>query len=106
MSTPDNEKWIIGEPGGPAGPFYSVVSQSGRVIAMQIPNKETARLLVLIRNATIGDFDTVHAAGRKLYDIIGRDFDKTPDNYPVDISSCDYVVRAVIEALLGKYQGS
>jgi hypothetical protein len=30
------EKWIVGLPGGPAGPFYSVVSQQGRVIAMQI----------------------------------------------------------------------
>jgi len=32
----DREKWIVGQPGGPAGPFYSVVSSSGRVIAMQV----------------------------------------------------------------------
>ena len=37
-----SEKWNVGEPGGPAGPFYSVVSQSGRIIAMQIPDKDIA----------------------------------------------------------------
>jgi len=36
------EKWVVGEPGGPAGPFWSVVSSTGRVIAMQIPEKEVA----------------------------------------------------------------
>ena len=39
------EKWIVGQPGGPAGLFYSVVSQSGRVIAMQIPDEGMARLI-------------------------------------------------------------
>lgn len=38
-----SEKWIVGEPGGPSGPFYSVVSQSGRVIAMQIPDQGMAK---------------------------------------------------------------
>jgi len=36
------EKWIIGEPGGPAGPFYSVVTQQGGVIAMQILERGSA----------------------------------------------------------------
>ena len=52
------EKWIVGEPGGPSGPFWSVVSSSGRVIAMQIPDEEIARLIasfpdiiVLLRSA-------------------------------------------------------
>jgi hypothetical protein len=39
------EKWIVGQPGGPSGPFYSVVSQHGRVIAMQIPDAGMARLI-------------------------------------------------------------
>ena len=38
------EKWIVGEPGGPSGPFYSVVSESGRVIALQIPDEKIAYL--------------------------------------------------------------
>ena len=37
-----SEKWIIGEPGGPAGPFYSVVTQQGGVIAMQILERGSA----------------------------------------------------------------
>lgn len=37
-----NEKWIVGMPGGPA-PFYSVVSEKGRIIAMQIPDGEIAK---------------------------------------------------------------
>ena len=39
------EKWIVGQPGGPSGPFYSVVSQRGRIIAMQIPDEGMARLI-------------------------------------------------------------
>ncbi len=36
------EKRIIGEPGGPSGPFYSVVSDTGRIVALQIPDKADA----------------------------------------------------------------
>ncbi len=36
------EKRVIGEPGGPSGTFYSVVTESGRVVALQIPNKADA----------------------------------------------------------------
>jgi len=39
------EKWIVGQPGGPSGPFYSVVTSSGRVIAMQIPDQGMAKLI-------------------------------------------------------------
>ena len=39
------EKRIIGLPGGMNGPFYSVVTESGRVIAMQICNKQEAELI-------------------------------------------------------------
>ena len=35
----------IGEPGGPAGPFCSIVNQEGKVIAMQIPKQADAALL-------------------------------------------------------------
>ena len=37
------ERWIVVPPGGPGGPFWGVVSApSGRVIAMQIPDKSLA----------------------------------------------------------------
>lgn len=39
---PHIEKRIIGEPGGPSGPYYSVITPSGRVVAMQIPDKKDA----------------------------------------------------------------
>ncbi|MCP5018941.1 MAG: hypothetical protein GY938_27235 [Ketobacter sp.] len=35
-------KRIVGEPGGPSGPFYSVIEESGRVVALQIPKKADA----------------------------------------------------------------
>lgn len=44
-----SEKWNIGLPGGPAGPFYSIVSSSGRIIALQIPDRQTAEEIVSLR---------------------------------------------------------
>lgn len=35
----------IALPGGPAGPFYGLVNPAGRVVAMQIPNKDDAEFL-------------------------------------------------------------
>jgi cell division protein FtsB len=44
------EQWIVGQPGGPSGPFYSVVSSTGRVIAMQIPAEKDAILIASLPN--------------------------------------------------------
>lgn len=45
-----NEQWNVGQPGGPSGPFYSVVSSTGRVIAMQIPAEKDALLIASLPN--------------------------------------------------------
>lgn len=37
--------YSIGQPGGPAGPFWSLVNQRGAVVAMQITSEANARLL-------------------------------------------------------------
>ena len=42
------EKRIVGEPGGPSGPFFSVVCSTGRVVAMQIIEREDADLIANI----------------------------------------------------------
>ena len=42
------EKRIVGEKGGPSGPFYSVVTSTGRVVAMQIIEREDAELIARI----------------------------------------------------------
>lgn len=42
------EIWIIGEPGGPAGPFYSVVKPDGQIVAMQVLTREMAELIASI----------------------------------------------------------
>jgi len=42
------KKWNVGLPGGPAGPFYSVISQDGMIVANQIPKKEIADLIAAI----------------------------------------------------------
>jgi hypothetical protein len=36
------EQWIVDPPGGPNGPFYSVVASSGRVVALRIPDGKIA----------------------------------------------------------------
>ena len=43
-----NEKRIVGLPGGMNGPFYSVVTSTGRVVAMQIVEKEDAEFIAEI----------------------------------------------------------
>jgi hypothetical protein len=55
-----HNKWIIGKPGGPSGPFWSVVSQSGEVIAMQITEDKWAEMLATSGNAFKGDFDLLN----------------------------------------------
>lgn len=72
--------WIVGQPGGPSGPFYSVVSSTGQIIALQVPDgKVAARIaripidddqdrrlvadLEAIRNAILsGDADQIRGA--------------------------------------------
>jgi len=99
-----NAKWIIGEPGGPAGPFYSVVSSSGLVIAMQVPDKNTCKILVRARDAALGDFATVQNTSRKLGEILSRDFpENSPDELPVEEGAYDYVIRSVAEALFSEF---
>lgn len=41
-------RWNIGLPGGMNGPFYSVVKANGMIVAMQIPDRETAELIASI----------------------------------------------------------
>jgi hypothetical protein len=43
-------KWILGMEGGTAGPFYSIVSQSGEVIAMQVPSRSRADEIIYAHN--------------------------------------------------------
>ena len=37
--------YVVGKPGGPAGPFWSVINQDGNVVAMQITTNDNARLI-------------------------------------------------------------
>jgi hypothetical protein len=48
-----SNKWNIGEPGGPSGPFYSIVSEKGRVIALMIPSRKEAEEIVEYHNDTV-----------------------------------------------------
>ena len=41
-------KWIIGEPAGTSHPFYSVIRNDGRIIALQIPDKDVANDIALL----------------------------------------------------------
>ena len=43
--------WNIGEPGGPSGPFYSLVAVNGNVIAMQIAERRYAELFAAAPDA-------------------------------------------------------
>ena len=46
------EQWNVGQPGGPSGPFYSVVSSTGRVIAMQVPAEKDALIIASLPKLT------------------------------------------------------
>lgn len=52
MASSDGTDYVIGRPGGPAGPFWSIIRASndpklnGNVIAMQILNEKDAKLFV------------------------------------------------------------
>lgn len=46
MNKPSQGPWMIGEPGGPSGPFYSVINGQGRVIAAMVANRADAELIV------------------------------------------------------------
>ena len=95
-------KWIVGLPGGPAGPFYSVVSQTGEIIVLQAGSKERANLIAKLGAILDCNFYTVHEAGIRLREIMTRDFpDSAPDERPIDEGSEDYIIRSVIEALFG-----
>lgn len=48
--------WIVSKPGGPSGPFYSVVSDTGEVIAMQIPSKANAERIAKLPNLAIVEY--------------------------------------------------
>lgn len=41
-------KWNVGDKGGINGPFFSVVGADGRIIALQIPERETAETIASI----------------------------------------------------------
>jgi len=40
--------WNVGQPGGMNGPFYSVVKPNGNLVALQIPDEITAKLIARI----------------------------------------------------------
>jgi hypothetical protein len=48
MSDEMKEKWIVGQPGGPSGPFYSIVSSTGQVIAMRVITEKLAKRIAQI----------------------------------------------------------
>jgi hypothetical protein len=83
-------KYILIPPGGPAGPFWGVMRQSGLVVATQIAERDHAQLLVTIGNISAGDFDTVRAVGRRFAEIWSHNPDPGAE---------DYIVRSVIEAI-------
>lgn len=94
-------RWNIGLPGGPAGPFYSVVKQNGNVIAMQIPDKEKAQLIAKLGEILDRDFGVVRETRNRLSDILERDFPN--GNYPIVNGGLDYTIKAVIEALFWEH---
>ena len=93
------DKWILSPPGGPAGPFWGIVAQSGRVIALQIVEQQHAEILRIMGNLLAGDFDINRAVGKCLYKILDQDH---PGRIQGDE---DYIVRVVAEAILGLASG-
>lgn len=88
-------KWNIGEPGGPSGPFYSIVSDTGRIIALQISDREMAEKISKLGPIIDYDFDTIQAASKRLRILFEDDKFKVADGVN------NYIIRQVIHALFG-----
>jgi len=93
-----SEKWIVGEPGGPAGPFWSVVTSSGRAVALQVITKKDAELIAFVGNAINGYFENIRQVSEQLRSICERDF-ADMSHLPIKSGSFDYVTRSVFEAI-------
>lgn len=96
--TPQVDKWLISEPGGPAGPFWGIVTQSGRVIALQIVERQHAEILRIMGNIVSGDNDTIEDLCVHLSSI----YDQTLGPEMLPEKPDDYFINAVMEAILLK----
>jgi len=95
---PQVDKWLISEPGGPPGPFWGIVTQSGRVIALQIVQRQNAEILLTIGNILAGDNNTT----KEVSDHLSSIFDKTLSGMIDENDDETYFINAVIEAILLK----
>lgn len=84
---------ILSPPGGPAGPFWGVISQTGRVLATRIVAREDANLLLVVHNALIGDPDTLEKIRDQTKDV--RDLLDDREG----TSSDHFITRAIIKAI-------
>ena len=89
-------KWNVGLPGGMNGPFYSVVASNGKVIAMQIPELETAELIASLGDILDCDFDVIGNAGQAFMNEVKNDGVK---DIPPGIDH--YILRTAVYALFG-----
>jgi hypothetical protein len=87
--------YMLIPPGGPSGPFWGVMRQSGLIVAMQIQERETAELLVTVLNIVDGDFDTIHAVAGE----IAREYEKIWGS-STNPGAEDYLVRQLGGALV------
>ena len=93
--TPPVDKWLISEPGGPAGPFWGIVTQSGRVIALQIVERQHAEILRIMGNIMARDEDTIKDLCSHLPSI----FEETMSS---ETLAEGYFINVVMEAILLK----
>lgn len=83
--------YMLVPPGGPSGPFWGVMRQSGLIVATQIQERDTAELLIAVLSIIDGDFDIVQAVAREY----GEIWDSNPDP-----GAEDYLVRQLGGALV------
>lgn len=98
MSDKKADKCILSPPGGPAGPFWGVVKQSGLVVALQIIERVDAEILRLVLDLIAGDFDENRTIGKELFNILEREGTNTNHRkWPTGAN--DFIVRCVAEAI-------
>lgn len=84
---------ILSPPGGPAGPFWGVVLQNGRVLATQIVAREDANLLCVIHNVLASDPVTLEKIRDQTKDV--RDLLDDREG----TSSDHFITRSIIKAI-------
>jgi hypothetical protein len=96
-------KWIVGDEGGPAGPFYTVISQSGAVIAL-VPEKNIAEQFVEDHNQELEWEENDKKEMEAVINMTPEQRNEVLKEYGFDPVKLEYQSKALIRIIYENYQ--